>query len=210
MPWKTFSNIFKNNAWHGSESKSGTGSDLKNTEIMRPQLVELVNSLNIENFIDAPCGDFNWMKTVIPNLKIKAYLGVDIVEEVILLNQQHENFIGTPEIYFLNLDITKDILPKADLIFSRDCLVHFSFETIRTILKNFKKSNSKYLLTTTFTSTTRPLVDINDGEWRAVNFTKEPLFLPEPITIINEGCIEGNKLFTDKSLGLWDLTKLEI
>jgi hypothetical protein len=34
---------------------------------------------------------------------------------------------------------------------------------------------------------------------------RAPFNFPRPIKLINEGCTEGNNLFTDKALGLWRL-----
>jgi hypothetical protein len=48
------------------------------------------------------------------------------------------------------LDLTKDRLPKVDLILSRDALVHLSSRDCLAALANFKSSKSQYLLMTTF------------------------------------------------------------
>ena len=204
-----FTQIYKNNSWHGIESKSGTGSDLETTKILRPQLVELVNSLNIQTMVDIPCGDFYWMKEIIKDLNTDMYLGVDIVEEMIVINKtKYENLESKPKIWFSKASIINNPLPQSDLIFSRDCLVHFSYATARKILDNIIKSNSTYLLMTTFTSKTRAYPDILDGQWRAINFEAAPFNLPPPLKIINEGCTEDNNNWPDKSLALWEISNL--
>jgi hypothetical protein len=201
-----FTNIYKNNEWHGQKSRSGTGSDLDNTAVMRPQLVELINSLNIKTMIDAPCGDFNWMQYIIKDLKISNYYGFDIVQDLIGVNKLlHE----TDNRKFNHLNIIEEILPTVDLIFSRDCLVHFSYKTVKRILENFIESKSKYLLTTTFTRIGRNYFDILDGQWRAINFQLPPFNFPPPLNIICEEAKEDNNNWRDKSLGLWEINTIK-
>ena len=102
------------------------------------------------------------------------------------------------------MDITKVRLPTGDLILCRDCLVHFSLSDIHSALNNFKASQSRYLLTTTFTNLTFNQ-EIRTGSWRPLNLEIEPFNFPKPILVINENCTEGEMNYTDKSLALWDL-----
>jgi len=202
-----FTKIYHTNYWNGKNSKSGTGSDLETTEIMRIQLISLINSLGIKNMIDAPCGDFYWMKEIINELDIIEYIGMDIVKEMIDKNIKH--YGGNKKVSFGQIDVVNQILPKTDLIFSRDCLVHFSYDTAKKILRNFIESGSEYVLMTTFMSDKRQYPDILDGQWRAINFLGDPLRLPSPKKIILEGCIEDKYRWTDKSLALWKLSELK-
>jgi SAM-dependent methyltransferase len=201
-----FTDIYNQNIWKKDESKSGTGSDLSNVFKFIPELVNLINSLNINTMIDAPCGDFLWMNIIIPNLKIKNYIGVDIVKDMIVSNQKQ--YGATDKVHFIQADIVNEILPKTDLIFCRDCLVHLSYDNIKQVLLNFVASESKYLLMTNFTLGIRNKNDIVDGNWRALNFTVPPFNLPEPISVISEHCTEDGNKWCDKSLGLWELNSL--
>jgi hypothetical protein len=198
-----FTDIYHKNTWHGKESKSGTGSDLINARKFSTKLAEVINSLNINTMLDVPCGDFNWMKTIIEDLDIKSYLGADIVKEMIADNQKKYHFPN--RVRFLQIDVVNEIVPKSDLIFCRDCLVHFSYETAKQILRNFVASESKYLIMTTFTANNRNAFDIQDGQWRALNFEMPPFNLPHYSDIINEHCEEDSCRWTDKCLGLWRL-----
>jgi hypothetical protein len=197
-----FTNIYKHNLWESPESVSGPGSSLTQTRTIIKQLSLLIKQLQVKTLLDAPCGDFHWMKEVNPEIDL--YIGVDIVSELI---EENNRKYASHNRQFLNLDITHDPLPKADLILCRDCLVHFSFADIHAAISNFKKSGSKYLLTTTFTNVTRNM-DIKTGGWRPLNLEIEPFNLPKPILIINENCTEGNMAYTDKSLALWELAAL--
>ncbi len=193
-----FTAIFEKNIFEGDVSVSGRGSDLVQTEAIRRAIPLLLKELNVKRFIDAPCGDFYWMKDV--TLPVEQYIGVDIVEAIIKKNQatytdqQHA---------FVCLDITEDQLPPADLVLCRDCLVHLTFAQAIKAIMNFRRSNITYLLTTTFTG--RPEnVDLGKGDiWRTLNLERAPFHFPKPLKIINENCTEGNNQFTDKSLGLW-------
>ena len=68
-----FTNIYKNNYWGSSESKSGEGSNLDFTINIRSELPKLCKNYGIKVLFDAPCGDFNWMKHII-NYMVKNYI----------------------------------------------------------------------------------------------------------------------------------------
>ncbi len=194
-----FTTIYHDNMFQGRKSRSGEGSDLDQTAIIRNEIPKLIDEFKICSFLDAPCGDWYWMSQT--NLNVPEYIGVDIVEDLIKKNQREH---GADKINFHYRNLVTDPLPKADLIFSRDCLVHLSFDNALQIIKNFKASGAKYLLTTTFTR--RDLnVDLGEGFWRTLNLQLAPFNFPPPLKLINEGCTEGDNLFTDKCLGLWKL-----
>ncbi|MBL0040311.1 MAG: class I SAM-dependent methyltransferase [Xanthomonadales bacterium] len=174
-----FSKIFRAGGFGASPSLSGSGSDLKQTEAIRAQLPELLREHNIKSMLDAPCGDWYWMQHV--DLTGVRYTGADIVPELIDLNRQK---FGNSSCEFISLDIVKDTIPSVDLVFCRDCLVHLSLKDAREALRNIASSESKFLLTTTFTSRT-----VNDELgiifFRPLNLQKPPFNLPEPFEIIS-------------------------
>ena len=55
---KIFSIIYKNNYWSSKISKSGPGSDLRNTRKIRNELPKIIKKFKINSIFDAPCGDF--------------------------------------------------------------------------------------------------------------------------------------------------------
>ena len=81
-----FSRIYRDNAWGDTRSKSGSGSSLVATDKIRQQLPDLMRSYNLESLLDAPCGDFIWMREIVENVKV--YIGVDIVPELIDRNNE--------------------------------------------------------------------------------------------------------------------------
>lgn len=194
---KTFTTIFQSNHWTGEVSVSGLGSDDIQTAAIRSQLPMLINKYNVKTLLDLPCGDFNWLSRT--DLRIESYIGGDIVPDIIDANNIAYK---TPTRNFRLINIITDPLPAADLIFCRDCLVHFSNEDIIKSVSNIKRSGIPYLLTTTFTEC-KENTDIVTGDWRLLNLTLPPFNLPKPIEIINEECTEGNGTYRDKSLGLW-------
>lgn len=140
---ETFSEIFKKNKWKNSESRSGYGSTLKYTENLRTCLPLLYKKYNIKSLIDAPCGDFNWMKHVVLDTQ-NFYIGGDIVDDIINQNKKYE----TQRVKFINFDIIKTPFPKVDLWLCRHCLIHLSENDIFKSLENFINSDIQYLLTT--------------------------------------------------------------
>lgn len=196
---EVFSDIHRSRAWGDGESVSGPGSAIIRTSAFSNQIPRLLEELGVRSMLDAGCGDFNWLKEV--NLDLDSYIGVDIVETIVLgIRSRLEN----GRRHFLNLDITRDTLPQVDLILCRDCLVHLSFSQIFAALRNFKRSNSRYLLATTFTRFVDN-ADIAVGEWRPINLQEPPFSFPKPLSLIDEKCNESGGDYSDKHLGLWEL-----
>jgi len=198
MVKETFTKIYTDNLWASAESKSGSGSELQNTEVLRKELSILFKKYEITSMLDIPCGDFNWMKEV--DLSEINYVGADIVEELI-----QSNNTKYPSKSFTVLNLIEDELPKADLVFVRDCLGHLSNENVLKALENIKRSGSKYLLATSFTKWSQN-PDIIDGGWKCINLMIAPFYM-NPVYLINENCQEGYPHYNDKCMLLFDLTK---
>jgi hypothetical protein len=192
-----FTDIFRNNAWNGSGSVSGTGSDPEQTRVLVRVLPPLLKDLDVHTLLDIPCGDFHWMRDV--DLAGIRYTGGDIVPE---LAQRNQSTYGDENRRFVHLDLLRGALPQADLVFCRDCLVHLSFTDIALALANLRASGSRYLLTTTFPQRSGNK-DIATGQWRPLNLQAPPFSLPAPLQLINEQCTEEGGVHGDKSLGLW-------
>ena len=162
----------------------------------------MFNDLNISTMLDIPCGDFYWMKNI--ELSNIDYTGADIVKEMI---QNNIDKYGGDCIRFRHMNLIKGELPKVDLVFCRDCLVHFSFGDIFLALDNVYNSQSEFFLTTTFTGR-KENYDIATGDWRPLNLEIAPFMFPKPLRIINEGCKELDGAYEDKSLGLWRIADI--
>jgi hypothetical protein len=199
-----FERIFKNNLWGGEESKSGVGSTLDATTKLRAGLLEMIEETKCKVLLDCPCGDFNWISEIAAT--VDRYIGVDVVSELIDKNNRR---YATEKISFVTKDLTRDALPPADLIICRDCLVHLSFKNCRRAIENIKQSGATWLMATTFAAL-ESNVDIEDGDWRALNMQAFPFFFPSPVRTIVEDCTEADGAYRDKSLGLWDLRTLAL
>ena len=195
-PEQVFTEEFRRNrrVWKDRDSASGPGSSLAQTEAVRRALPGLLRELGCRSLLDAPCGDFFWMKLL--ELDVD-YIGGDIVAELVRENQRR---YGDARRRFVHLDLLQDELPRADLVLCRDCLVHLSFEHIRQALANIRKSGCRYLLTTTFVDRDAN-ADILTGLWRPVNLQLPPFGFPEPVRLIDEESPLPDQ--RDKRLGLW-------
>jgi hypothetical protein len=202
-PEGVFTEIFHTHGWPG-ESVSGHGSELARTVTIRAELPKLLRTYNIRSLVDAPCGDFHWMQHV--DLGDCRYFGVDIVKDLI---EQNEQRYGSSTRSFVHADITRDTLPRADLILCRDCFIHLPFEMAIAAVRNFKRSGATYLLTTTF-PTKRRHWDTPVGGLHWINMELEPFNFPPPLlTILEEREHHAaGPTYSDRSLGLWRLADI--
>ena len=203
-----FTQIYKTNEWKSKESVSGEGSELRTTIEIREQLPKIFNRYHIRRVLDLGCGDFNWMAEIAP--KLEKYLGLDVVEEIIINNQQK---YSTNKIQFSCVDVSKvNNLNDYDAIIIRDVFVHFSFLDIWTVLDKIMKCDSKYLFTTSFMAETMNR-DIPTGTWRRLNFMLPPFNFPSPMETIvsySEPYKDVNKnTCMDKTLSMWDIRLLK-
>ena len=179
-----FTWIYKNNYWGNQERLSGVGSTLKATENLRSELPQLIAKFHISSILDAPCGDFNWMKLLLDEVDV-TYIGADIVQGLIgSLNEKYKS----SNINFIKINLIEDKFPDADLMICRDCLFHLSYEDIYRVLANFSSSNISYLLTTThinhgsFENT-----DIETGDFRLIDLFSHPFDFPStPLARISD------------------------
>jgi 2-polyprenyl-3-methyl-5-hydroxy-6-metoxy-1,4-benzoquinol methylase len=179
-----FTWIYKNNYW-GYESVSGTGSTLSYTENIRQQLPKLISQFNIKSVLDAPCGDFGWMKILLPKLNVN-YIGADIVKELI---ESHKTNYQNEVVKFITLDLITDKFPKSDLMICRDCLFHLSYDDIWSVLLNFVNSDTTYLLTTTHKNKYNfKNTNIQTGDYRMIDLFSHPFNFPtNPLARIDDG-----------------------
>lgn len=199
-----FRRIHDTNLWGAAASTSGLGSELDATAVLRAELPRLLQTLGVSSLLDAPCGDAGWISQA--DLGVR-YVGIDIVPALV------ENLparVAANEIKgeFHLADITCDPLPRCDVILCRDCLVHLSFQNIDRAVANFRKSGAVWLIATTFPEW-QSNRDCEDGDWRALNFEREPFGWGPPVELINENCTEAGGGWRDKSLGVWRLAASE-
>lgn len=191
-----FEDIIRHRRWR--DVLCGSGSTLDYTAMLRESLPKLLAQFNIQSMLDAPCGDYSWMSLVKfpPDF---VYKGGDIVASMIEQNRQQH-----PGVDFRVLDISRDTLPDVDMIFVRDCLIHFSDDDVARTLDNFCQSSVKYVMLTSYLPQFAENQNIQTGNFRGVNMQKPPFNLPEPLAKLEDG--PPNHVV--KTMDLWSVQQL--
>ena len=195
-----FQRIHETNLWGAATSLSGLGSEDTATAKLQADLPALLKSIGVASLLDAPCGDASWIGKAGIDVN---YIGVDIVPELVEAALAR-TWPDPAKARFMVADITADNLPRADAVLCRDCLVHLSFENISRAVENFRRSGATWLIATTFSDWSTN-AEVEDGDWRALNFMRPPFNWPKPHQLINEGCDEADGGYRDKCLGVWRL-----
>jgi hypothetical protein len=193
---EAFIRIAREERW-GESHLSGGGSTIEYTRMTQDILEKVIREYNINSMLDAGCGDFTWMPSVLDRLRREfRYVGIDIVPGIIeRLAKEH------PQYEFKVVDFVVDELPQCDLIFCRDVIQHLPIKEAIRVLGNFSRSGAKYLLTTTHLRRFgwRNARDKRVGQCHDRNLLLKPFRLADPIAIFSE--IDPGHKF----LGLWEL-----
>lgn len=194
---EVFGRIWRVNLWGDAETRSGPGSTLVQTTRIRAALPDLLRRLGVEVLLDAPCGDFNWLRAV--DLGDVEYVGVDVVPEIVEANRRAFG----DRARFVLADLTDaPPLPRADLVICRELLGHFPFADALAALRAFRASGSARILTTTFPGHPRNR-EGSLGGFRPLNLRLPPFSFPEPEETVAEN-------YPGKALGLWRLADLPL
>ena len=145
-----FNKIYEENWWVGYRSEEKLDFDSGYTsylDYMLDAYVEALSSLtneypNIKSVVELGCGDFNIGKRISP--LFESYIGIDIVENLV---KRNNSIFASDTISFVCKDITKDDLPRADMICIRQVLQHLSNADIANFLAKIS-GNYKYLVVT--------------------------------------------------------------
>lgn len=164
------------------ESICGVGSTISYTEDLRKELPKLIETFKINSIFDAPCGDMNWMSVFLKDNLID-YTGADIVKDVVLDNQTKYSNKSTK---IIHLDITNEDFPKADLWICRDCWFHLTDDQIFSSIKNFLKSDIKFLLTTTHINNGFKNTNLDTVGFKLIDLFSSPYSFPEPLYRITD------------------------
>ncbi|MEW6538096.1 MAG: class I SAM-dependent methyltransferase [Pseudomonadota bacterium] len=175
-----FTGVYRSAAWGSSESLSGPGSE-RNSGSVRQALIalsQIVEKYEVRSVADIPCGDFNWMPEFLEKHPSVAYAGYDIVGGLVSQNRKSH-----PAVKFYVLDITEQVPPRADLIFSKDLVNHLLDRDVWKALANMIRSGATYLMITS-NSVSTPNEDLPrnvGGMSRLLNLRTEPFSFPTPI-----------------------------
>jgi hypothetical protein len=193
-----FGRIYREFGWGPGETRSGPGSTLAATGVLRDRLGELFPRLGIASLADAGCGDMNWISQI--SQRLTHYFGLDVVDELLAdLRQRYGRRRGH---FFADLDVTLDDLPACDAILCRDVLTHFPEYAVRSALSRLAGTPARYLIATTHPRGRNDPVAL--GDWQPVDLGAPPYSLPRPLELISEG-------FSDsvKALGVWRIADLK-
>lgn len=137
---------------HGA--KSGEGSKFKNTKPFIEYLEKFLREKQITSMVEASCGHWpsGWQMNV--SWPAMDYVGVDVMPGVIeedkqLLNEKEIARLGLKTMDFRVGDITEDELPPADLLLTKDTLIHFPNAAIEKFLAkqvDLKEPKYKYVM----------------------------------------------------------------
>jgi hypothetical protein len=194
-----FTAIYESNHWDSAESRSGPGSTLPYTEVLRQELPRLFAQHRITSVFDAPCGDFHWMPDVLARTSV-TYLGGDIVPDLVA---RHSRKHADARTGFRVFDLARDVFPTADLWFCRDCLFHLPYADIYETLRRFCASDIRYALLTNHRNLSGfANHDIRAGGFRKLDLFAEPFCLPPEIAArIVEGGALGDG---EHEMCLWE------
>jgi hypothetical protein len=162
------------------------------------ELKALLKGFEIKSLIDTSCEEARLIDQL--DLPLEHYVGVDRRSDVV---EAIRSSLGSAERTFLSGDITKDLLPKADLILCWDHLQKLTQAEIRATLLLLKKSGTKYLLLTHFPELLKNTKSKRGG-YRPINWTLPPYKFPEPMIQISEQKERGEV----KNLALWKIAEL--
>lgn len=147
-PWATdraMTQIYEQKLWGGKNVDFYSGSGSHESYLVEPYIKVVTNFL--QSFEEKPtvcdlgCGDFNIGKQLVEFTK--HYTAIDIVPKLIERNNQ---LFKDENLEFQCLDIAKDKLPKADIVFLRQVLQHLSNKEIKATLHKVKQY--KYVILT--------------------------------------------------------------
>lgn len=183
-----FSQIYSKHSWGGS-SRSGPGSDPKNT---RPYVKYvdrwLANHPQCRRIVEIGCGD--WATT--SRIQIPSgcsYIGYDIVESVVAVNQQR---FGSEQIRFECVDFLESSIVTGDLLLAKDVLQHLSNDSVRQFIDSTLGMFTWAILTNDIEKFRQrtvlgfplrrlecdaPNVDIADGSSRPLSLSEPPFCL---------------------------------
>ena len=137
----------------------------------------VTRDFDIRSIADVPCGDFNWMDLFLKDHPGIDYVGYDIVDALIAQNR-----VRHPGRGFEALDITTQVPPAVDLMFSKDLVNHLFERDVWAALRNMAASGSRYLMITSNTGQANTELELlTPRSSRHLDLAAWPYLLPEPV-----------------------------
>ncbi|MEL0633150.1 sulfotransferase domain-containing protein [Pseudoalteromonas carrageenovora] len=136
------------------ESASGPGSYVSNTLEVRELLKNTVNEKKVASILDLGCGDWNWMSSLMFELRISKrvnYIGWDANLELV---EELMNKFSDQNTFFYQKDLVTEDFPDVDLIILRDVLFHLHPKVAAHVLQRVKNSGARWLISTSYDTKT--------------------------------------------------------
>lgn len=181
-----FDDIYRTNAWGGTESLSGPGSTHESTALVSEWLTSKVDELGIESILDVGCGDCNWQPD------FPGYMGMDVSKVALQAARRR-----WPKRLFVSG------MRRADAVLCREVMQHLPLADGLDLLERIVNTGARYLFATTYRSGHN--LDVKAGEHFHINLEDEPFDLLAPLDKCFDGQVNGEVRFSDRFLGLWDL-----
>jgi hypothetical protein len=188
-----FNDIYRTNEWNGAGgTRSGPGSSLEATVLLREHLPAIIADLGVASVLDAGCGDALWMP------ELPGYVGCDIASEAIAAARSRH-----PDRSYVVADICTDELPRVEAVICRDALQHLSLLDGLTALQNFRRTGAKWLLANTHRGGTNN--DVASGGFYEIDLEAAPFWLGEPVRSFPDGAWKRQNRYPHKAFGVWEI-----
>jgi SAM-dependent methyltransferase len=184
---EVFTDIYRRNIWGGAKGEFRSGSGSTNERVVS-SYISLISEKAVSEgfwgltFVDLGCGDFRVGRRLLPYCS--RYIGVDIVEPLIVRNQQE---FGGATTHFMHLNVVDDSLPDGEVCFVRQVLQHLSNEQICAVLSKLDRYD--WVFITEHYPTDNPAIEpnrdkVHGGDIRlyensGVYLAQPPFNLPE-------------------------------
>lgn len=200
---ETFDAVYRENAWGGTESRSGPGSSMEATTNVRFWLQRMYESLSFDSVLDIGCGESTWWPW--PKGFGPRYLGLDVSEEALSRNpwRRHES---TARGHQAALVMPREAdLEPADMVILRHVIQHLPIEEGSKLLERVPRPT--WLLATTYIQGTHregfdlSLDTVARGGGYFPDMTAPVFRLGQPQVLIRDNVMSRY----DCHLGLWRL-----
>lgn len=164
------------------------------SEALRSQITALLTRLGVHKLLEVGCGDFAWAQEIAPHVEL--YTGVDRDFDTILGDRIEH---GGLRRRFLVRDVTRDPLPRADLVLCRNVLTRLGDDDVSRGLARIVRSGARYLLATAADGDADQPVGLHPTALRSPNA------MPAPVEVLPSTADAGDR---GDRLALWDLDDL--
>ena len=165
-----FDRIYLTDEWNGG---SGPGSQPQNIAKYVKFLNSFIRENKIKSILDVGCGDWQLMSMI--DLSGVRYKGID-VSPIATSFAKSKAPLGTD----ISTSSIEDIQESFDLVHIKDVLQHLEFSECRRILEIISTRHKSALIVNEHPSASN---DIQNGQFRPLNITAEPLSWPRSTVI---------------------------